>query len=131
MKALDTNVLVRFLVRDDEHQADKVYGRFKKAEAEKEVFFVSPLVVLELFWVLESVYEVPRENILDAVEALMAMPILDFGIQRVVRNCIIAARDTNMDLADLLIACHAMSSGCDGVITFDKKAAKHAPFESM
>ena len=57
MIALDTNVLVRFLVRDDEKQAQIVYARFKQAESAREVLFVSLLVVLETIWVLESAYD--------------------------------------------------------------------------
>ena len=47
MKALDTNVLVRFLVRDDEQQAESIYRIFKQAESDKEALFVPLLVVLE------------------------------------------------------------------------------------
>jgi len=38
MKALDTNVLIRFLVKDDERQAKTIYRIFKQAESDKEVF---------------------------------------------------------------------------------------------
>jgi len=48
MKAVDTNVLVRFLVRDDEKQAKAVYRKFKQAEANKEVLFIPVLVVAYL-----------------------------------------------------------------------------------
>jgi len=131
MKALDTNILVRFLVRDDAKQANAVYKRFKKAEADREVLFVSTLVILELFWVLESVYEIPRGDILDALDALMAMPIFNFESQAAVRSCALAARENKTDLSDLLIAYHAISSGCNSVITFDKKAAKDSLFEVL
>ncbi len=47
MKALDTNVLARFLMNDDELQAQQVYQVFKAAEARHERFYVSLLVVLE------------------------------------------------------------------------------------
>ena len=52
MKALDTNVLVRFLVKDDEQQAKTVYRLFKQAESKAEAFFIPILVVLETVWVL-------------------------------------------------------------------------------
>lgn len=48
MKEVDTNILVRFLVGDDEQQAKKAYNIFKKAESEKEELFVPFLVVLAL-----------------------------------------------------------------------------------
>jgi len=68
MKALDTNVLVRFLVKDDEQQAKTVYRLFKQAESKAEAFFIPILVVLETVWVLEAVYETTRQEILDSID---------------------------------------------------------------
>ena len=76
MGALGNNILVRFLTNDDATQAERVYRLFRQAEANREVFFV--LVVLELFWVLESAYGIARQEILDAVDALMQVPVLTF-----------------------------------------------------
>ena len=131
MKALDTNVLVRFLVRDNEKQAKSVYRKFKKAETNKEILFVPVLVVLETIWVLESVYGVSRQEILDSIDELLLMPILEFEVQSVIRNFVSSARETKMDLSDLLIAHSAKSSGCECVITFDKRASNFRLFELL
>jgi len=131
MKALDTNVLVRFLVKDDEQQAQTVYRKFKQAEAENDVFFIPVLVVLETVWVLESVYEVTRQEIVDSIDQLLAMPILKFEMQSAIRSFVSSARDNKTDLSDLLIAHCARSSGCECVITFDRKAANFALFELL
>lgn len=131
MKALDTNVLVRFLVRDDEQQAKAVYRKFKQAEARKKVFFIPVLVVLETVWVLESVYEVTRQEILDCFDQLLLMPILEFEVQSAIRNFVSSAREYKTDLSDLLIAHCAKSSGCECVITFDKRASRFALFELL
>ena len=71
MKALDTNILVRFLVKDDENQSESVYRLFKKAESEKDAFFVPLLVILETVWVLKAVYEISRPDILDAINDIL------------------------------------------------------------
>ena len=131
MKALDTNVLVRFLVRDDKRQAETIYRVFKKAESDREVFFVPLLVVLETVWVLESVYKIPRKEILDSVNELILMPILKFETQPAILNFISAARETKMDLLDLLIAHSAKFSGCECVLTFDKRASNFRLFELL
>lgn len=131
MKALDTNVLVRFLVKDDEQQAQAVYRKFKQAEAKKDVFFIPVLVVLETVWVLESVYEVTRQEILDAIDQLLAMPILKFEVQSAVRSFVSSARESKTDLSDLLIAHCARTSGCECVITFDRRASNFALFELL
>ena len=131
MKALDTNVLVRFLVKDDKRQAETIYRVFKRAESEKELFFVPLLVVLETVWVLEFVYKIPRQEILDSVNELILMPILKFESQSAILNFVSSAREIKMDLSDLLIAHSAKFSGCERVLTFDKRASSFELFELL
>ncbi|MBU4315650.1 MAG: type II toxin-antitoxin system VapC family toxin [Proteobacteria bacterium] len=131
MKALDTNILIRFLVNDDEKQAGAVYKKLKHAEAEKELLFVPILVVLETLWVLESVYEIPRNEILDALDTLLALPTLKFELQPTIRNFVNSSKGNLLDLSDMLIAFSAKTSGCESIITFDKKAAKSEWFELL
>jgi len=129
MKGIDTNILVRFLVGDDELQAQKVYNIFKKAESSKNELFVPLLVILELVWVLESVYEIERKEILDSISELLLMPILKFEHQSALQQFTQSAQDNNYDLSDLIIAYSAKEQGCKSVITFDRKASKHTLFE--
>ena len=129
MKALDTNVLVRFLVNDDAGQSQQVYSLFKQAENNQQRLFVPLLVVLETIWVLQAVYSVDAPDILAALNDLLMMPVLLFEAQPVLHAFIGAAKGNNFDLADLLIAHAARGSNCDSVLTFDKKAAKFSGFE--
>ncbi len=129
MKALDTNILVRFLVKDDEKQAAKIYSVFKQAESDNAVFWISSLVVLETIWVLESVYNERQDEILNAIGEILLMPIFKFESQSLVRQFIFYARNCKTDLSDALIGCSARQSGCDKVLTFDKKASSLDLFE--
>ena len=129
MKALDTNVLVRFLVKDDERQSKIVYSAFKQAETDKNTFFVPLLVVLETLWVLDSVYNIERNDIIDSINEILLMPILKFEAQATIQSFIFFARENKIDLSDILIACSAKLSGCESVLTFDKKASKFDYFE--
>jgi len=122
--ALDTNVIVRFLVRDDEKQARAVYARFKEAESAREALFIPLLVVMETIWVLESVYGKSKKEILDSFDDLKSMPILEFEKVQVLENLLSEGAKSNVDLSDLLIAMAAQSCGCSAGITFDKKASK-------
>jgi len=131
MKALDTNVLVRFLVRDNDQQAKTIYRIFKQAESDKEELFVPLLVVLEILWVLESVYKIPRQEILDSINDLVLMPILEFEAQSVILKFVSSAQENKMDLSDLLIALSAKSSGCEYVLTFDRRASTSGLFELL
>ena len=129
MKAIDTNILVRFLIGDDKQQAKKVYNIFKKAESEKDELFVPLLVVLELIWVLESVYEISRADILESIREFLLLPILRFEHKSVLQQFTLSAQANRYDLADLLIAHSAKMQGCETVLTFDKKVSKFKLFE--
>ncbi|MDA0578428.1 MAG: type II toxin-antitoxin system VapC family toxin [Verrucomicrobia bacterium] len=131
MIALDTNVLVRFLVRDDEKQARRVYARFRQAESSRECLFVPLLVVLETIWVLESAYDKTRRQILDAIRDLKSMPILEFERDPIVQQLLTDGKKGSIDLGDLLIALTAQALGCSKAITFDKKAARYSFFELL
>jgi predicted nucleic-acid-binding protein len=129
MKGVDTNILIRFLIGDDERQTKKVYKIFKKAESEKNELFVSLLVVLELIWVLEAVYEIPRDEIVASLSDLLLMPILKFEQQSTLQQFIRSTQQNRYDLSDLLIAHAAKTNGCETVLTFDRKASKYDLFE--
>ena len=129
MKALDTNVVIRFLVKDDITQAESVYRMFKQAEVDQTVFFIQSSVLLETIWVLQSVYEIPRQKILDAIDALLLLPILQFEHQSSIRWFVMTGKENAVDLSDILIACTARAAGCDQVLTFDRSASKLELFQ--
>ena len=131
MKAVDTNVLVRFLVRDDDQQMQIATRLLADAESNKQPLFVSNVVVLELMWVLKSVYEVPRDEILDSLGDLLSMVALEFQDSLIVRDFVSSAQNNTYDLADLLISHVARGKGCDTTLTFDKKAAKAPHFSQL
>ena len=131
MIAVDTNVIVRFLVRDDEAQAQAVFKRFRQAEKKGETFFVPLIVVLETIWVLESAYKKPRGQIVDVIEEMLRMKIFKFERDNVVAQVLSDAKGSTFDLADLLVAHSSRSSGCSSCITFDKSAAKHSFFSLL
>ena len=129
MRAVDTNILVRFLVGDDEQQAQQIYALFRQAELENEQFIVPLLVVLELLWVLDAVYEISRREIIDSFKDLLLMPILKFEAHSVMQEFLAAAQGAGKsDLPDLLIARSARRLGCEQILTFDKKSAKYELF---
>ncbi len=129
--ALDTNVLVRFLVKDDDHQASVVYRLFKQAEEKQEALFVPLLVVLETVWVLQSIYDIADEDIVSAINQLLLMPVLKFEGQTAIQGFIGSAHDVKLGLADLLIAHSAKVLNCQQVFTFNKKAATFKYFQLL
>ena len=89
------------------------------------------LVVLETVWVLESVYKISRQEILNSINDLILMPILEFESQSAILSFVFSAKETKMDLSDLLIAHSAKFSGCECVLTFDKRASSFVLFKLL
>lgn len=128
MIAVDTNILIRFLVRDDESQAEIARRHIKQAEARRERLKIPLLVVLETIWVLESAYEKTRSEILESIRDMRQMTVFEFEDDQVVEGLLNDGPESKADLSDILIAHAAVATGCDTVITFDKVAAKHPTF---
>lgn len=131
MKAIDTNILIRFITKDNEYQSKLVYKLFKQAEQTEQKLFIPLLVVLEVIWVLQSIYEIPDLEIVKTLSDLLAMPVLLFESENTIQNFIDSASHTKFDLSDLLIAHSAYSSNCESIFTFDKKASKFEHFELL
>jgi len=132
VKAIDTNVLVRFLVNDDPRQSKVAKEIFRGAELARESLFVSSLVLLETIWVLESAYGVGREALVDTLGELLLLPTIEFEDRALIQATLASARapvSLKADLSDLLIGHRGRLAGYDATLTFDKQAAKLPEFE--
>lgn len=131
MKGLDTNVLVRALVQDDKVQGPAA-GAYMRRQCTRETpCFVNRVVLCELVWVLESVYEYSRAEIADAVDRILRTEELLVEDDEAVRYALSAYRDGGADFADALIGRCNRAQGCSVTATFDRKAAALSEFESV
>jgi predicted nucleic-acid-binding protein len=128
MKALDTNALVRFLVRDDEQQALAVKKILLDAEKKGDFLFIPFAVTLETIWVLSSVYDYSKKEIIQVFESLLLLPILMFDEYDSIADLCRIALKSDSDPDDLLIGLTARNKGCAITLTFDKKAAQSELF---
>ena len=129
MKALDTNVLVRFLIGDDPRQSSKVRNLVERAERDGQPLFISLPVLLETIEVLDSSYGCSRSDVLDAFEGLTLTPVFLFEKPEQVKEWIRRGRSERTGLADLLIGLTARDAGCEATLTFDRRAAQSDLFE--
>ena len=123
MIGLDTNILVRYLTRDDEPQYRAVLKLLLKKTAR---FFVCDQVLVELDWVLSSLYDWSRDEIADAFVRLLSVHNLQFADESRIRAALKAVRN-GADLADESIASHSREQGCHELATFDKNLVKRHP----
>lgn len=124
MIGVDTNVLVRFLVRDDEAQFERARRLIKRETGRGESVFISQLVLLETEWVLRSRYGVTKTAMIAALAALLEARELQFEDEPSVEEAVFVWKDCSAEFADCLINAHHHSLGCRATATFDAKALK-------
>jgi predicted nucleic-acid-binding protein len=124
MLGVDTNVLVRFLVRDDEAQFEKARKLIKREVAAGRRVFVSQLVLLETEWVLRSRYSLPKPLIIATLSGLLDTTDVRFEDEPAIEEALFTWKDAAADFADCLIGAKNRRLGCRATATFDAKAAK-------
>ncbi len=118
MKAIDTNVVVRYLVRDHPDHAARA-----RAVLDHERTFLPVSVLLETDWVLRSAYGFSRSRVVEAIRALAGLPGVTLENPGLVADALLNAR-RGMDFADALHL--AASSGCDALLTLDRRFIRKA-----
>lgn len=115
MRAIDTNVVVRYLVNDD-----PVQERMASAIV-REGFLLTATVLMETEWVLRAVYRWPRARIHAALSAMIDLPSASVaeGMAWALERFALGA-----DLADMIHI--ASSTGADSFATFDLGVARAA-----
>ena len=125
MRALDTNLLVRILTRDDAGQVQVIDRLIDRADETGEVFFVPVTVVLELEWMLRSVYKRTRPQMLTALGALLRNASLSIEHHQAVELALDAIENGNArtDFADALHIGVSTTAEHGPLLTFDEGCA--------
>lgn len=124
MLGLDTNLLVRFLVRDDESQFEQARKLIKREVAAGRRVFVNQLVLMETEWVLRSRYAVPKTQIIEAISGLLNAADIRFEDEPVIEEALFTWKDSIADFTDCLIGAKNRRMGCRATVTFDAKASR-------
>lgn len=120
MIALDTHVLVRFLVADDATQHRRVVALFRRGIAQREAFFVGDVVLAELTWVLRASYRFERSQIAEVLRALLEAEHLVFESSDRLRRALNRYQGSAAGFADCLIDERGRELGCTSLTTFDR-----------
>jgi predicted nucleic-acid-binding protein len=124
MLGVDTNVLVRFLIRDDEAQFEKARKLIKREVAAGRRVFVSQLVLLETEWVLRSRYGLSKSQIVGAISGLLDAGDIRFEDEPAIEEALFIWKDRTAGFADCLIGSRNRRLGCRATVTLDAKASR-------
>lgn len=122
MIGIDTNVLVRYIVRDDARQAAAATRFLEVTLGVQHPGFIGNVVLCELFWVLENGYGYARANIAATLQRLLEIDRFRFETPELAWQALDAYRH-GADFADALLARINEAAGCEYTATFDQRAA--------
>ena len=131
MKGLDTNVLLRFILRDDAKQAKQADEFVERWCTAASPCRINRLVLAELVWVLESAYRYARDDVAAVLDQLLLTAAFDIEDRDFARAALQAYRLTTVDFSDALIAKCNRQAGCDRTGTFDRAAGALEEFELL
>jgi predicted nucleic-acid-binding protein len=124
MIGLDTNFLLRYLAQDDPIQSRRATEIIERGLTEQEPGFVSLVSILEVVWVLKSLFKRSRHEIANDIEMLLAADTLEVQNEQEVYTAVVALRNGIGTFEDALIGSLGFWRGCSATLTFDEDAAR-------
>ena len=129
MIGLDTNILVRYFIRDDHAQAQSADRIMEHRLSGANPGYVTLVVLVELTWVLERSYQQSQQEIADVLYAMLSNEVFAIQNELQVHIAYMTVRQGRGTFADALVAALGTWAGCTTTLTFDRKASRLPGFE--
>lgn len=124
---VDTNVLVRHLTGDPPAMAKRSTALLREASE----LFLADLVVAETVYVLESYYEVPREQTATTIRSLLAFASISVVDRDVLLRAVEVYEIDRLDFAEAYLVACAESTGIGRVVSFDRSIDRVSTIERV
>jgi predicted nucleic-acid-binding protein len=128
---LDTNVLIRYIVQDDEHQAKLATAFIESHCSAENPAFINEITLCEVVWVLKRAYRYDKAIILNVLKQLLNSNDLQLASYQAVVLAYGDYEHGKADFSDYLIGRINQKSGCQVTVTFDKKAGDGQGFKFL
>ena len=125
MISLDTNVLVRYAIRDDAHQARRADALID-ALTPDDPALVTHIVLVELWWVLTRSYNKTAQQAAEFIDKLVDVETIQTQDADLVTEALQAVTEKHADFADALIVAVSAAQGATQTKTFDSQASARA-----
>ncbi len=126
MIGLDTNVLVRFMTRDDEDEWRRVFNLMSQYNGHSNSIYITDAVLCEVAWVLKSTYKYDKDRLIEGLELLSSTNELEFSNRTIFKQALELYKNGKADFADYFIILKNHQAGCECTYSFDKKLVKES-----
>ena len=125
---LDANVVLRFLTGEPEDMAERSRKLMQRADRDEIKLKLSPLVVAEVYWVLNSYYEFSREKIAQVLGKLIRAGGIETAEVELIGEALELSAEKNVDFIDAILSLRARKEEVK-VVTFDREDFQKLPAE--
>lgn len=130
MMGLDTNIVLRYLLQDDAVQSGKV-NRLVDGLSPDQPGFINVATVLEIVWVLRSLFKLTPAEISTQVEQLLATDVFQVQNEQQVFQAAFALKRGLGEFEDALIGALNAWAGCSESVTFDRGTSRLPHFRVL
>jgi predicted nucleic acid-binding protein len=122
MEFLDTNVILRYLTKDDPAKAERCYELFQRVKRKEIRLVTSESVLAEVVYVLSSrtLYNQPRENARALLLPIISLPALKIPYRRAFRRALDLYASASLDFEDALSLAHMERLKLTTIVSYDK-----------
>lgn len=131
MMGLDTNILVRYLTRDDEKQSLAARLLIRSTEDSGEQLYINHMVLCELLWVLRSAYRFERIQVAEVLGKILETAAFAIEDKDIAMEAFRDFQAGAADYSDCLIGRRNRGEGCDATYSFDVRAGALASFRLL
>lgn len=124
MRGLDTNILVRLLLRDDRQQSELARRTIERALAAGEPLIVGTMAFLETEWALRSHTGLRKAEVILLFKQLLEARDVVFENEGVIEQALYSYKNGGADFADCLLIAQYLHLGCETMLTFDVRASR-------
>jgi predicted nucleic-acid-binding protein len=123
---LDTNVLVRYLTKDDDKQFQEASALLLGLEKRQRSAYLSSVTLCETVWVLARAYKIDRAQIVEMFVTLLDTSLFVIEDKDAVREAVDLYRSGKGDFADYLVGIRSRNAGSVTMATFDVALHAHS-----
>jgi len=121
---MDTNPFIRYFTNDIPERAEKVEILLKRAQLGEIKLITNEVIVIEIVWVLESVYQMKRNQIYELLQGIFNSRNLEITNKAVLKEASEVYKDKNIDFIDAYTVSYMRAKGFKKLCSFDKKHMK-------
>ena len=121
---IDTSVILRLLVKDDEAKVKATEKLIRGSRRKGIALYLLPVAIMEIVWVLEKFYKYEKGSIREIIEAILNTSELKVEYEDIFRRAIAIYHEKNIKFADAVMGYWGIENGISIVYTYDEKDFK-------